>query len=135
MVGVSIRTNPFRQRDTQYTGWVVVPLIHPSADSTVIARAALAGLRAIYREGYGYKKAGVILTEIGPQGLEQRDLFAPLPDPRRAKVMAVMDRVNAEYGRGTLRLASEGLQRGWAMRQEQRSPRWTTHWDELITAG
>ncbi|MFC3627146.1 Y-family DNA polymerase [Vogesella amnigena] len=131
MVGVSIRTNPFRERDTQYTGWVVVPLIHPSADSAVIARAALAGLRAIYREGYGYKKAGVILTEIGPQGLEQRDLFAPLPDPRRAKVMAVMDRVNAEYGRGALRLASEGLQRGWAMRQEQRSPRWTTHWDEI----
>lgn len=135
MVGVSIRTNPFRERDTQYTGWVVVPLIHPSADSTVIARAALAGLRVIYREGFSYKKAGVILTEIGPQGLEQRDLFAPLPDPRRAKVMAVIDRVNAEYGRGTLRLASEGLQRGWAMRQEQRSSRWTTHWDELITAG
>ncbi len=135
MVGVSIRTNPFRERDSQYTGWIVVPLIHPSADTAVITRAALAGLRAIYRKGYSYKKAGVILTEVGPQGREQRDLFAPLPDPKRARVMAVMDRVNAEFGRGTLRLASEGLRRGWAMRQEQRSPRWTTHWDEIITVG
>ncbi|GHD81825.1 Y-family DNA polymerase [Vogesella fluminis] len=133
MVGVSICTNPFRERDSQYTGWIVIPLVHPSADSAVITHAALAGLRAIYRKGYRYKKAGVILTEIGPQGLEQRDLFVPLPDPRRAKVMAVMDRVNAEFGRGTLRLASEQLQRGWAMRQEQRSPRWTTHWEEIIT--
>ncbi|MFC3531116.1 DUF4113 domain-containing protein [Vogesella facilis] len=48
--------------------------------------------------------------------------------------MAVMDRVNAEYGRGTIRLASEGLKRGWAMRQVQRSPGWTTHRDECIVA-
>lgn len=51
------------------------------------------------------------LIATPPQGLELRDLFAPLPDPRRARMMAVMDRVNAEFGRGTLRLASEQLQR------------------------
>lgn len=45
--------------------------------------------------------------------------------------MLVVDKVNREYGRGTLRLASEGVQQGWAMRQEKRSPRWTTCWDEL----
>ncbi len=73
-------------------------VIPSSADSAVITRATLAGL---------YKKAGVILTEIGPQGLELCDLFAQLPNPRRARMMAVMDRVNAEFGRGTLRLASE----------------------------
>lgn len=131
LVGISIRTNPFREGDAQYKGWTVVPLVHPSCDSIAITSAALAGLRTIFRPGYAYKKAGVMLMEIGPAGVDQQDLFTPLPDPKRAAVMEVMDKVNREYGRGTLRLASEGVQQGWAMRQEKRSPRWTTCWDEL----
>ncbi|BAK76484.1 DNA-directed DNA polymerase [Pseudogulbenkiania sp. NH8B] len=134
LVGVSIRTNPFREQDLQYHGWTVVPLVHPSADTIEITRAAMAGLRAIYREGFSYKKAGAVLMEIGPAGIDQQDLFAPLPDPRRTALMATMDRVNRDFGHGTLRLASEGLTRDWAMRQEKRSPRWTTCWDELLIA-
>lgn len=126
-----LRTNPFSEGDGQYKGWIVVLLVHPSCDSITITSAALAGLRTIFRPGYAYKKAGVMLMEIGPVGIDQQDLFTPLPDPKRAAVMAVMDKVNREYGRGTLRLASEGVQQGWAMRQERRSPRWTTCWDEL----
>nr|WP_294865300.1 Y-family DNA polymerase [uncultured Pseudogulbenkiania sp.] len=134
LVGVSIRTNPFREQDPQYQGWIVVPLVHPSADSLVITRAALLGLRAIYHAGFAYKKAGVMLMDLRPVGADQHDLFAPLPNPRRQALMATLDRVNREFGRGTLRLASEALQPGWAMRQEKRSPRWTTCWEELPTA-
>ena len=131
LVAVSIRTNRFRQQDAQYAGWEVYPLIHPSSDSATITAAALAGLRRVYRPGYSYKKAGVVLLEIGPADRVQPDLFAPTPDPRRGRVMAVMDHINREYGRGTLRLACEKLHSGWAMRQEKRSPRWTTCWGEL----
>jgi len=130
-VAVSIRTNHFRQQDAQYAGWEVYSLIHPSSDSATITAAALAGLRRVYRPGCSYKKAGVVLMEIGPADRVQPDLFAPTPDPRRGRVMAVMDHINREYGRGTLRLASEQLHSGWAMRQEKRSPRWTTCWGEL----
>lgn len=134
LVAISIRTNRFRVQDAQYNGWLIVPLIHPSSDSLVITQAALAGLRQLYRPGYQYKKAGIVLMEIQEAGRGQHDLFAPLPDPRRAGLMAVMDRINREYGRGTLRLGSEGIRKDWAMRQENRSPRWTTCWDELIRA-
>lgn len=133
MVAVSIHTNRFRTQDQQYAGWLVLPLVHPSSDSATITHAALSALGHIYRPGFAYKKAGVVLMEIGPAGREQRDLFAQLPDPRRAAAMATMDRINREFGRGTLRLGSEDLQRGWAMRQEKRSPRWTTSWEELPT--
>ncbi|MEQ6290557.1 Y-family DNA polymerase [Vogesella sp. GCM10023246] len=134
LVAVSIHTNRFRTQDQQYAGWLVLPLVHPSSDSATITRAALAALDHVYRPGYAYKKAGVVLMEISPAGRDQHDLFAPLPDPRRAALMAVMDSINHEFGRGTLRLVSEGLHRGWAMRQEKRSPRWTTCWDELLLA-
>lgn len=89
---------------------------------------------AIYHAGFAYKKAGVMLMDIRPVGSDQHDLFAPLPDPRRTALMAALERVNREFGRGALRLASEALQPGWAMPQEKRSPRWTTCWDELPTA-
>jgi len=132
LVAINIHTNRFRVQDPQYNGWLVVPLVHPSSDSVVITSAAMAGLQQVYRDGYHYKKAGIVLMEISEAGREQRDLFTPLPDPRRAALMSTMDRINREYGRGTLRLGSEGIRKDWAMRQEKRSPCWTTRWDELI---
>ena len=50
---------------------------------------------------------------------------------REAAALQTLDRINRQFGRGTLRLAAESLHEGWAMRQELRSPRWTTQWDEL----
>ncbi|MDC7698015.1 Y-family DNA polymerase [Vogesella indigofera] len=132
LVGINIHTNRFRAQDPQYNGWLVVPLVHPSSDSVVITSAAMTGLQQVYRDGYHYKKAGIVLMEISEAGREQRDLFTPLPDPRRVALMSTMDRINQEYGRGTLRLGSEGIRKDWAMRQEKRSPCWTTRWDELI---
>ncbi len=132
LVAINIHTNRFRAQDPQYNGWLVVPLVHPSSDSVVITSAAMAGLQQVYRDGYHYKKAGIVLMEISEAGREQRDLFTPLPDPRRAALMSTMDRINREYGRGMLRLGSEGIRKDWAMRQEKRSPCWTTRWDELI---
>ncbi|MCW3478795.1 hypothetical protein OL229_04335 [Neisseriaceae bacterium JH1-16] len=64
-VCVFIITNRFRAQDLQYQQWVSVPLIQPSNDTILITRAALHGLRSIYLPGLNYKKAGVILREIG----------------------------------------------------------------------
>lgn len=131
LLGISIQTSPFNDAARQYHGWTVLPLQPPSADSIRIASVALAGLRTIYRPGLPYKKTGIMLMEISDGLMLQQALFDQQADPRRAAVMATMDRINHEYGQGTLRLAAESLQQGWAMRQEMRSPRWTTRWAEL----
>jgi DNA polymerase V len=111
-----------------------VPLVHPTDDTIELTRAALAGLRAIYRRGYRYQKAGVILMEISPSQIQQTDLFAPLPDPRRQKLMQAMDAINRDYGSSRVKLGAEGLTKNWTMRQDKRSPCWTTRWNELLTA-
>ena len=68
------------------------------------------------------------------QGI-QRDLFFDASEPnyaRSAKVMAVLDAINQRYGRQTLKLGSEGFKAPWKMKQNFKSPGYTTNWNELI---
>ncbi|OBU85505.1 Y-family DNA polymerase [Chromobacterium subtsugae] len=131
LVGVGIRTSPFSDV-AQYRPYIVVPLVQASDDTLEITRAALAGLRAIYKKGYLYHKAGIVLMEISPRGVVQSDLFAAPPDPRRELLMRTMDAITRQFGRGTVRLASENMTQRWQMRQDVRSPRYTTRLDELL---
>ncbi|MEO4030670.1 Y-family DNA polymerase [Chromobacterium vaccinii] len=131
LVAVSINTSPFSDV-AQYRGYIVVPLVQASDDTIEITRAALAGLRAIYRRGYLYHKGGIMLLEISPRTIVQTDLFAAPPDPRRRQLMGTLDAINREFGRGTVRLAAEALTPRWQMRQDARSPRYTTRLDELL---
>ena len=132
---VFIRTNPFRERDSQYSGGLVVPLADVSDDTRTLTAAALHGLRRIYRDGYAYKKCGVMLMELQDKRLRQETLFDdPLARARSARVMGAMDAVNRVWGRGTLRTAAAGVTQRWAMRSGNRSPRYTTHWNELPVA-
>lgn len=131
LIGVSISTSPFAEHG-QYHPYTVVPLVHPTADTIALTHSALAGLRCIYRKGYLYHRAGVILMEIGPREVQQTDMFAPLPSPRRQRLMATLDAINQEYGRSTIHLGAEGLSNRWEMRQDLKSPCWTTRWDQLI---
>lgn len=133
MVYVSIRTNPFRQQDAQYRPSIAIPLVQPTSDTRVLTAAATHGLKAIFKLGFRYKKAAIMLTEIGPAGAAQPDLFAPLPDPRRAKLMETMDKINRIQGRDTIHLAAQGLSDTWKMRSSGKSPRFTTCWQELPT--
>lgn len=134
LVYVGIRTNPFREQDAQYRQTIAVPLVQPTCDSLVIGAAAARALARIYRPGFAYKKAAVMLGQISDQGVQQRDLFAGGDDPRRQALMQMMDRANRLYGSGTLRSAAEGLGDNWRMRTEGRSPRFTTCWVELPVA-
>jgi DNA polymerase V len=131
LIGIQIRTSPF-SGDAQYQPYNVVPLLHPSNDTIVLTRTALMGLRQIYRPGFRYQKAGVILMEIGPSALQQGDLFCAPPDPRRASLMQTMDAINRHFGSSGIKLGAEGLSKNWSMRQDQRSPCWTTRWNELL---
>lgn len=134
-VYVFIQTNRFRQADPQYNPGVVVPLVDVSDDTRALTTAALKGLRHIYRPGYSYKKCGVMLMELTTKLQRQETLFDDTAArAKSAKLMVAMDAVNSVWGRGTLRTGAAGMSTGCAMRSENRSPRYTTNWEELPMA-
>lgn len=133
-VYVMMRTNPFREQDPQYRKTVLVPLPYPSADTAVLMKAAMAALCRGFVPGFRYHKCGVMLGEIHQANALQADLFAPVDDPKRLRLMGLMDSINKRQGAGTLQMASTQLNNAWHMRAEHRSPRYTTCWDELPIA-
>jgi DNA polymerase V len=100
-----------------------------------LTSAATIGLGLIFKPGYKYKKAGIMLTLISDKAKRQETLFDdPLKRAQSAKLMAAMDAINAEFGRDTVRTGASGTDKRWAMRSANRSPRFTTRWDELPIA-
>lgn len=131
-VQVYIRTNPFKPKEPQYQRAVTLPLPEPTADTRVLSRFAINILKGIYRPGYAYQKAGVMLTELQRRKLRQQSLFAHEGGDERAQsVMNAMDSINAKWGRGTVRISAEGLNKAWQMRRGRLSPAYTTSWQEL----
>ena len=128
-VMVFIRTSPFRS-DPQYSRSMVVPLRRPSADTGAIVAAALMGLKAIYRPGFKLAKAGVMLLDLQSDAVGQRELDLEGDDEGdRGQLMAALDGINRRYGKGTMKMASAGLagdRRIWSMKQERRTPGYTT---------
>jgi DNA polymerase V len=134
-----IRTSPFRQ-DAQYSRSITVPLRRPSADTKVIVAAALSGLRAIYRPGFKLAKAGVMLLELQSDTVQQQELALEREDDDSAdrdRLMTTLDDLNELYGRGTVLMASAGLagnRRAWSMKQERRTPGYTTCLADMAVA-
>jgi DNA polymerase V len=134
-VQVYIQTNRFKESDLQYSEGLLVPLPDPTDDTRLLTSAAILGLGLIFKPGYQYKKAGIMLTLISDKAKRQQTLFDdPLQRAQSAKLMAAMDAINAEFGRDTVRAGAVGTEKRWAMRSENRSPRFTTRWDELPIA-
>nr|WP_315240881.1 Y-family DNA polymerase [uncultured Albidiferax sp.] len=133
-----IRTSPFR-KDAQYSRSISVPLRRPSADTAAIVSAALAGLRSIYRPGFKLCKAGVMLLDLQPDTRQQGELALEddAEEPDRSRLMTALDTLNQRYGRGTVLMASAGLagdRRAWSMKQERRTPGYTTCWADIAVA-
>ena len=134
-VYVFVQTNRFRASDPQHNASVAVPLADATDDTMALTASALAGLGHIYRAGFAYKKCGVMLMELSVKAQRQATMFDDADArAKSAKAMAVMDKLNLTYGRGTIRVGSAGVTQRWAMRSENRSPRYTTCWNELPVA-
>jgi len=125
---VFLMTDRFKPQAPQYNPCLAVPLPVPTDDTLALTAWAMKGLEAIYKPGHAYKKAGVMLSEISSKAHCQGDLFAAQDE---GKLTQVMDRVNARFGKGVLKLAQDGTQNAWAMRQDRKSPGYTTHWEEV----
>ncbi|OSM02007.1 translesion error-prone DNA polymerase V subunit UmuC [Magnetofaba australis] len=129
-----IQTNRHTPQDAQYARSITVTLPEARDDSYTVLTAAREGLDAIWRDGFRYQKAGVMLLGLVGARQFQRSLFASPPVAGSAQLMGVIDHLNQRMGRGAVRFGAEGVaaQSGqWRMRQERRSPAYTTRWSEL----
>ncbi|WP_447956491.1 Y-family DNA polymerase [Vreelandella sp. EE7] len=132
---VFVRTNRFRDDLPSYSKSVVVPLPSATCDSRALIRAASAGLEQIFREGIWYQKCGVMLMDLCDHENEQLGLLGMTEsDEAREKnelLMATLDKLNREHGKGTIGLGMQRKVNNWELRCEHRTPRYTTSWDEI----
>lgn len=135
-IQVFILTDRFRPDKPQYANEAAGALAAPTSHTPGLIRAAREALERIFRPGYEYRRAGVMLFGIEPEAGRRLSLFenAPRERFRKRAVMDVLDRINARWGAMTVRLADEGTGRCWVMRQAHVSARWTTDWRCLPVA-
>jgi DNA polymerase V len=130
-ITVFVRGNPFRPELPQYSNNITIGFEIATSDTGDILRAALRGLKTIYRPGIPYKKAGVLLLDIHNKERAPPSLFGA-PDLRRQKLMHTLDSLNNKFGAGAVCYGQIPPQsRTWYMSQRYRSQRYTTHWGEL----
>ena len=137
-VMVFIRTSPFR-KGPQYSRSITVPLRRPCDDTSAIVQAAVMGLRAIYKPGFALAKAGVMLLDLAPSSRKQFELDLDVQETGRdrSRLMQVLDSVNDRWGSGVLKVASGKVgaaPRLWEMKQERKTPEYTTCWEEMPVA-
>lgn len=130
LIQVFLRTNRFRQDLPQYNPSFTLPLPQPTNDSLVVNRWADYLVGRLFKPEYAYKKAGIMLGEITPLGQNQADWLEPM-QATDAKLMDALDGLNKKFGRGTVKVSTQGAHKGWQMRQERKSPSYTTDWAGL----
>ena len=132
-----IHTSPFRRNDKQYSRSITVPLRKPSCDSAALTATAVRGLRAIFKPGFNYAKAGVMLLDLQSADVEQGELDLDDPGADRTPLMDALDTLNDRYGRNTVTIASGGVagdQRRFSMKRERKTPEYTTRWEDVPVA-
>jgi DNA polymerase V len=132
---VFIQTNPFKPHEPQHHQSITMPLSDASDNTLTLTNAALAGLKQIYQTGFRYKKAGVILNLISDKPTVQQSLFDDIESKgKSAHLMKAMDEINNRFGNAVIRSAATGTKQAWQMRSGNKSPNYTTQWDELPVA-
>ncbi|RWU21331.1 DNA polymerase V subunit UmuC [Pseudomonas alkylphenolica] len=128
---VSIRTGMFNPDEAKYANGVIVDLPYPTDDVRLLTKAAVDALDRVFRPGFNYSKAEVLLLNLCQRGEYTDDLFAAAQPAEATRVMAVLDQINERWGRGTLRAASVPVNPDWGMRREMMSQSFTTRLDQL----
>ena len=143
-VGVFVSTNTFREDLAQYWNFQQMPLITPSSSTITIVQTATDVLRKLYRQGYQYKRAGVIVMGIGPGSLIQQDLFDINAEQfqKMKRLDEVVDRINRMQGTETIVLGSQQYTKkdgkgkadvfANAIKHDFRSPNPTTRWSDIV---
>lgn len=130
-IRVSIRTGMFNPEEAKYANGVLVELPYPTSDVRLMTKMAVEALDRVFRPGFKYSKAEVMLLNLCQPGEYTGDLFAVAQPSETDKVMKVLDQINSRWGRGTLRAASVPTNPDWGMRREMMSQSYTTKLDQL----
>lgn len=131
VVNVFIRTSPFVATDPGYANAATGRLLQSSSDTGEILRLTMRLFDTIWKQGYRYAKAGVMLGDFCTPEQVQFDLFAPrTSDPGRDRLMATIDQINGG-GREDIWFGGQRPEKNWFMRQAHLSPAYTTRWDCL----
>lgn len=128
---VFIHTNGHRKDLPQYSKNIVVKLPFPTNSSIELSKFAVQALKYIYKQGYGYKKAGVIVQDFTQADCLQQSLFEN-SNEKHVPLMKAIDELNMRFGQQKIRLASQDTKRVWKMKQEKLSPCYTTNLNDII---
>ncbi|HCE54834.1 MAG TPA: SOS mutagenesis and repair protein UmuC [Lutibacter sp.] len=132
MIMVFVQSNYFRKDQPQYSRNIIINTDFPTNSTIELNHYAQIGLKAIFKEGYNYKKAGVIVMGLTPNSETQLSFFNT-SNPRHQPLMSVVDKLNKSYGKNKIKFGNQSLGRQWKMKQEKLSKSFTTRIDEIIT--
>lgn len=128
---VFIRTSPFKDNEPQYSNSASGELLIPSCDTRDFIELANHLLKRIWKDGFRYAKAGVMLSDFYDPGMFQPGLFDDVSTRSNSQqLMSVLDTIN-QSGAGKVFFAGQGLKKDWSMKREHLSPAYTTRWDQL----
>lgn len=133
-LSVFITTNRFRKDLPQYSKSIGYRLVNPSDDIREITLISKMCLKHIFKEGYSYKKTGIMLGELSDKSIHQETLFDCIDEElsaKKDKLMTVFDKINRTFGRDSIKVASAGKSSPWAMKSAFKSPNYTTRWRDL----
>ncbi|AFJ02862.1 Error-prone, lesion bypass DNA polymerase V (UmuC) [Methylophaga frappieri] len=129
---VSIRTSPFKSSEPLYHGYRCVALNTPTNDTRKLLKVALIILKEIYIPGRRYAKAGIALGDITTTEQQHPYLFEEKQAITDTRIMNLLDDINKHIGRDSLKIAREGFKHPWKMKQEHKTPSYTTGWHSLL---
>ncbi|WP_447073226.1 translesion error-prone DNA polymerase V subunit UmuC [Vibrio alginolyticus] len=128
---VFIRTSPFKDNEPQYSNSASGELLIPSCDTRDFIELANHLLKRIWKDGFRYAKAGVMLSDFYDPGMFQPGLFDDVSTRSNSQqLMSVLDTIN-QSGAGKVFFAGQGTKQDWSMKREHLSPAYTTRWDQL----
>lgn len=130
---VFLKTGKYNPNESHFNASTLVPFPTPTADTRNLIRAAEQGIKTLFKQGHRYAKTGVMLLDISPAEVLQRDFFNAIDSERSQKLMKAVDIINQTRGKHTLFFASEGTRKSWAMKHEKRTHAYTTRWSEIPT--
>ena len=130
-ITVFIRTSPFDKNRRYYSNSKTIDLAIPTSNSIELIKNAVKALTDIYKYGYAYQKAGIILSGLKDASQNDQNLLTPLLENKSKKLMKAIDYTNTKYGRYAISIAQAGLNKGWKMRREHSSKIDTASFDSL----
>ena len=132
MVTVFIQTDFLGDENSKYSRSITITTDFPTNSTIELNTAAQKGFKAIFKKGYRYKKAGVIVMGLTPNNETQLNLFET-SNPKHQPLMSVIDKMNRNYGNNKIKFGVQSLGRQWKMKQDRLSPKFSTLLKDVIT--